>query len=58
LFTAIQALEFRRPLRSSPVIEKLVEAFRKEIPFINDDRVMYGEIAKSIEFVKKYRIGL
>jgi histidine ammonia-lyase len=58
LFTAIQALEFRRPLRSSPVIEKLVEAFRKEIPFINDDRVMYGEIAKSIEFVKRYRIGL
>jgi histidine ammonia-lyase len=57
LFTAVQALEFRRPLRSSPVIEKSVEAFRKEIPFINDDRVMYTEIAKSIAFVKNYKIA-
>ena len=56
LFTAIQALEFRRPLRSSPVIEDLVSVYRKEIPFINDDKVMYGEIAKSVDFVKTYNI--
>lgn len=56
LFTAIQALEFRRPLRSSAVIEDLVSAFRKEIPFINDDKVMYNEIAKAVEFVKSYKI--
>ncbi len=58
LFTAIQALEFRRPLRSSALIEEAVEAFRKNIPFINDDKVMYGEIAKSIAFVRNYRINL
>jgi histidine ammonia-lyase len=54
LFTAVQALEFRRPLRSSDYIEDLVKAYRETIPFIKDDKVMYGEIAKSIDFVRDY----
>ena len=58
LFTAIQALEFRRPLRSSAFIEEAVKAFRQNIPFINDDKVMYSEIAKSIAFVRNYKINL
>lgn len=58
LFTAIQALEFRRPLRSSEFIEDLVQSFRKSIPFIKDDKVMHGEIAKSIEFVRSFEAKL
>lgn len=54
LFTAIQALEFRRPLRSSEYIENTVRSFRKSIPFIADDKVMYDEIAKSVEFVRNF----
>ena len=53
LFTAAQALDFRRPLRSSPVIEQLHEAYRKEVPFIDHDVVMYPYIAKTIAFMKK-----
>ncbi|HLN21455.1 MAG TPA: histidine ammonia-lyase [Bacteroidales bacterium] len=55
LFTAIQALEFRRPLRSSDFIENVVSEFRKEVPFITDDKVMYGEIAKATSFVRNFR---
>jgi histidine ammonia-lyase len=54
LFTAIQALEFRRPLRSSGYIEEIVKSYRKSIPFIKDDKVMYREIAKSIDFVRNF----
>jgi histidine ammonia-lyase len=54
LFTAIQALEFRRPLRSSDYIEDLVKSFREMIPFINDDKVMYTEIEKSVHFIRTY----
>ena len=54
LFTAVQALEFRRPLKSSEFIEKVVKSFRKSIPFIKDDKVMYGEIAKSTDFVSHF----
>ncbi len=56
LFTAIQAFEFRRPLRSSQFIEDLVQSYRKTIAFINDDKVMYGEIAKSIDFIRNFEI--
>jgi histidine ammonia-lyase len=58
LFTAIQALEFRRPLKSSEFIERVVKSYRKNIPFIKDDKVMYGEIAKSIDFVRNFKIKL
>jgi histidine ammonia-lyase len=54
LFTAIQAIEFRKPLRSSVFIEDLVKSFRETVPFINDDKVMYTEIEKSIRFLRTY----
>jgi histidine ammonia-lyase len=54
LFTAVQALEFRRPLRSSEFIEGVVKSFRENIPFINNYKVMYDEIAKSIDFVRNF----
>ncbi|MGN0054188.1 MAG: histidine ammonia-lyase [Bacteroides sp.] len=53
LFNAAQALEFRRPLRSSPVIQEIFETFRKEVPFIINDEVMYPYIQKSVEFLRK-----
>ena len=52
LFNAAQALEFRRPARSSEPIEKLVEEYRKVVPFVDDDQVMYPHIASSVAFVK------
>ena len=52
LFTSIQALEFRRPLRSSAQLEDIVKSFREIVPFINDDKVMYTEIEKSIKFIR------
>jgi histidine ammonia-lyase len=56
LFTAVQAIEFRRPLRSSEFIEEIITSFRKVIPFITDDKVMYTEIAKSVDFIRHYKL--
>ena len=53
LFNAAQALEFRFPKKSSPVLMKIHEAFRKEVPFIQDDVVMYPLIEKAIQFLRK-----
>ena len=52
LFNAAQALDFRRPLKSSPAVEAIHAAYRKVVPFIVDDEVMYPHIAHSIEFLK------
>lgn len=52
LFNAAQALEFRRPLKSSKKIEEVWNRFRDIVPFIEDDTVMYPFIEKSIEFIR------
>ena len=52
LFNAAQALDFRRPLKSSPAVETLHDSYRKVVPFIVDDEVMYPHIARSVEFLK------
>lgn len=53
LFNAAQALEFRFPLKSSPAIMAIHEAYRKEVPFISDDELMYPYIEKSIQFLRR-----
>lgn len=52
LFNAAQALEFRRPLRSSWSIEKIFAGYRKLVPFIDDDTYMHPYIEQSIEFLR------
>lgn len=56
LLNASQALEFRKPLKSSPKIETTITEFRKTIPFINDDKVMYQELEATLQFVKQIKI--
>ena len=53
LLNAAQALEFRRPLKSSPIIEQLHADFRKVVPFISDDDVMYHHIEAAIQFLRQ-----
>lgn len=52
LFNAAQALEFRRPEKSSPVLEKVFSEYRKEVEFVSVDRIMFTEIEKSVNFLR------
>ena len=54
LLTAVQALEFRRPLRSSPEIEKIVTAFREKVSFNFADRVLRDDMMKAVEFLNDF----
>ena len=51
LFNAAQALEFRRPAKSSPILERIFEDYRKVVPFIDNDTYMHPLIEKSIQFI-------
>ena len=53
LFNAMQALDFRQPLKSSPRIMEIYEEYRKIVPFIINDELMYPYIERSIEFIRK-----
>ncbi|HEY6928816.1 MAG TPA: aromatic amino acid lyase, partial [Thermoanaerobaculia bacterium] len=51
LLTAFQAMEFLRPLRSSPPIEKVRLAFRKAVPAWRKDRFLSSDIEKARGFL-------
>lgn len=53
LFNAAQALEFRRPAKSSPRIEKMLADYRKTVPFIDTDTYLHPHIARSVSFLQQ-----
>lgn len=53
LFNGAQALEFRRPAKSSPYIEEFIADYRQIVPFIELDKIMYKEIDKTVEFIRQ-----
>ena len=56
LLNAAQALDFRRPSKSSPSIETLHAAFRKRIPFVENDVVMHDRMEAALAFVREVDI--
>ena len=53
LYNAAQAMDFRRPLKTSVFLEKFLADYRKEVSFVNHDVLMYKGINKTIEFLNK-----
>lgn len=53
LMAACQALDFRRPLKSSPANEELYSRFRTQVPFIDVDVVMTPLLARAEKFVEE-----
>lgn len=52
LLNATQALEFRRPLKSSSTVEAFVADYRKVVTFVDKDRFLHNDIQASVEFLQ------
>lgn len=52
LFNAAQALDFRKPEKTSPLLEKILNDYRKEVPFIDKDTYMHPLIMQSVDFLR------
>jgi histidine ammonia-lyase len=52
LMNAVQALEFRRPLKSSPPIEKYISDYRIVVSRNTEDRYLSADIQASLEFIR------
>ena len=52
LLNAAQALDFRRPLKSSARIEELHSSFRKKVSFLASDRNTSLDMKEALNFVK------
>lgn len=51
LFNASQAMGFRKSAKSSVLVEKYLKEYRKVVPFVKDDRLLYGDINNTREFI-------
>ncbi|TDQ09323.1 histidine ammonia-lyase [Pedobacter metabolipauper] len=56
LLTAAQALDLRKPLRSSIRIDELINAYREVVSFNDADRLMSADVASTITFMQKKRL--
>lgn len=56
LMNAAQGIDFRRPLKSSPYIEKVMEEYRKCVPFVREDVVMTDYISATMKFLDSFEI--
>lgn len=52
LLNAAQALDFRRPLRSSARVEELHAEFRRHVPFVENDVVMHEGMETATRFLR------
>ncbi len=56
LYNAAQAMDFRRPIKTSPFLEKFLNEYRKKVAFVECDVLMYEGINKTIEFLNETEI--
>lgn len=56
LLNSAQALEFRRPKRSSPFIESFVKSFRSTVSFMDEDRLLADDIHAAVAFIQNLEI--
>ncbi len=56
LLSAAQALEFRRPAKSSEPIEKLVATLREQVSFMAADRLMHPDMVSATQIIASYAL--
>ncbi len=56
LMNAAQGIDFRSPLKTSPILERILSKYRREVPFVQDDIVMYKEIHKTVAFLSRMKL--
>jgi len=56
LLNAAQALEFRRPKKTSPFLESLMQLFRTEVSFIEEDKVLHDDIVNTVQFIENLTV--
>ncbi|MFW6327062.1 MAG: histidine ammonia-lyase [Bacteroidota bacterium] len=58
LYNASQALDFRRPVKSSPFIENFIDQYRDRVKFVQNDKVMYTDIKETVQFLREVVLNL
>ncbi|MBL7886528.1 MAG: histidine ammonia-lyase [Flavobacterium sp.] len=58
LMNASQAIEYRRPLKTSEFLESFLKSYRDEVPLVKEDRILHYDIQNSVAFLDSFMIDL
>ena len=58
LLTAVQAIDFRRPHKTSPVLEGVYATLRNKIPFMDRDRILHNDLVATEQLLNQYPRGI
>lgn len=56
LLTASQAISFRRPRRTAPILEQILSDYRESVSFIAEDRILADDITNSHLFITELNL--
>ncbi len=56
LLTAVQAIEYRRPKKTSPILEEIISNYRKVVSFNDADRILHDDIIETTKFIQSYNV--
>ena len=56
LLCAAQALEFQRPMKSTPILESVFENVREKVAFADRDRIFSDDINELTDLIKSKRL--
>lgn len=57
-FTASQAIDFRKPMSLSPVLETMMAQIRAVIPFLEEDMLMHDEFVKAEALLDRWLLEM
>ncbi|MDA7787361.1 aromatic amino acid lyase, partial [bacterium] len=55
LMNAAQAIEFREE-KTSPFLQMILDAYRQEVSFVDEDRYLHTDIVNSVSFLQNLQI--
>ncbi|HRG18726.1 MAG TPA: histidine ammonia-lyase [Flavobacterium lutivivi] len=58
LMNASQAIEYRKPLKTSDFLQQFIKSYREEVPLVKQDRILHYDIEKSVAFLDSFMIDL
>jgi len=56
LLNASQAIEFRRPMKTSPFLESFLVPLRETVPFVEEDRILANDIHACVAFLQTMNV--
>ena len=57
LFNSAQAIDLKKPLKTSNFLHEFISIYRNKVEFISEDKLMHNEINSTLDFIESYNVN-